>query len=119
MKIAFYDQGIGIPRSLRASEVWEKVNLFLSKVAKEDRYLHKTMLSAAVRKDRSTTEESDRGKGLYDMLNFIKQRGEGYLSIISLKGLYKYTMLDSVESEKTVSFKNELRGTLIMWSVTL
>jgi hypothetical protein len=119
LKIAFYDQGIGIPKSLPASDVWEKVKKAISIVAKEDRFLHKTLLKAAVRKDRTRTYEPGRGQGLYDMLTFIKQRKEGHLSIISLKGLYKYTMLDGVESEKSVSFRNELKGTLIIWSVTL
>ena len=119
LKIAFYDQGVGIPNSLPASEVWEKILKFLSNVAVSDRRLHKTLLKAAVKLDRTSTDANDRGKGLQDLLTFIKQRGSGYLSIISLKGLYKYTMYNGVEREKSFSFKNELPGTLIIWSVTL
>ncbi|MGC6744878.1 hypothetical protein ACP0HM_10080 [Escherichia coli] len=52
------------------------------------------MLKAAVEIKRSSTGEEDRGKGLQDLLEFIKQRGEGYLSIMSGKGLYKYSQHD-------------------------
>ena len=119
LKIAFYDQGIGIPKSLPASEVWEKIIKFLANVSDSDRKLHKTLLRAAVKLDRTSTEANDRGKGLQDLLTFIQQRGSGYLSIISLKGLYKYTMYEGAEKEKSFSFKNELPGTLIIWSATL
>jgi hypothetical protein len=119
LKIAFYDQGIGIPRSLPASEVWEKVLSFLSPLPKMEKKLHATLLKAAVQIDRTSTEDTDRGKGLPDLLEFIKQRKNGYLSILSLKGLYKYTISNGKERIKTFPFENELPGTLIIWSVNL
>jgi hypothetical protein len=119
LKIAFYDQGIGIPRSLPASEVWEKVLKYMSKLSRDERKLHTTLLKAAVQLDRTSTLENDRGKGLPDLLEFIKQRADGYLSIISLKGLYKYTISNGKEYVKTEPFNHELPGTLIIWSVRL
>lgn len=119
LKIAFYDQGIGIPRSLPTSTIKERIQKYLSNFAKSEKRLHKTLLKAAVQLDRTSTQESDRGKGLYDLLTFINERGDGYLSIISLKGLYKYSLSKGQKEEKSVSFNNELPGTLIIWAVTL
>jgi len=119
LKIAFYDQGIGIPRSLPSSKIYEKVLRFLSVVPAAERRHHKTLLRAAVAIDRTSTGDSDRGKGLPDLLEFIKQRRQGYLSILSLKGLYKYTVDEGNAIVKSESFHNEMPGTLIIWCVKL
>ncbi len=119
LKIAFYDQGIGIPRSLPASKIYERVLSFLSALPQGERKLHTALLEAAVKIDRTSTGSGDRGKGLPDLLEFIKQRKEGYLSILSLKGLYKYSIENGKEKTKTFPFETELPGTLIIWSVKL
>ena len=119
LKIVFYDQGIGIPKSLPSSNIWEKVLLWLSKYPMFDRRRDEVLLRAAVELDRTSTFESDRGKGLQDLLEFIKQRGDGYLSILSLKGLFKYAISDGKVAIKTENFEQPIYGTLIIWSVTL
>ena len=121
IKIVFYDQGIGIPKSLPTSEIWEKVLNFLTiiKIPSADRKKDEVLLKAAVELDRTSTAETDRGKGLQDLLEFIRQRGEGYLSIISLKGLYKLTVHNGKETIKTEHFDNGVCGTLIIWSAIL
>lgn len=121
LKIAFYDQGVGIPSSLPSSEIWEKVLDFFSrhKFQKAERLKHAHLIRAAMKIDRTSTEKNDRGKGLQDLLAFARQRGEGYLAIISYHGLYKYTVNQGQESEKSVNFVNPLKGTLIIWSVKL
>lgn len=121
MKIAFYDQGIGIPNSLHASEVWEKVLSYFSKLQlpKAEQKKHSKLLEAAVKMDRTSTDKVDRGKGLQDLLEFIRQRGHGHLSIISCLGLYKSTFSNGHEKIKTGSFDRSLCGTLIIWSVSL
>ena len=119
LKIAFYDQGIGIPKSLPTSKIWEKILKLISSISQDERKLHTTLLKAAVEIDRTSTEVNDRGKGLQDLLEFIKQRGDGYLSILSLKGLYKYSIINGEEKVKTFPFGTELPGTLIIWSVKL
>lgn len=50
---------------------------------------------------RTRTGDSDRGKGLLDLMEFIRQRGEGYLSIISLKGLFKLEIKLPIPKHKT------------------
>lgn len=119
LKIAFYDQGIGIPKSLPTSKVWEKVLKLLSAIPQSEQKLHTTLLKAAVQIDRTSTGANDRGKGLQDLLEFIKQRRDGYLSILSLKGLYKFSIENGKEKAKTHPFDTELPGTLIIWSVNL
>jgi hypothetical protein len=119
LKIVFYDQGIGIPKSLPASELWEKILSSLSHFSVVERKMDEVLLKAAVELDRTSTEESDRGKGLQDLLEFIRQRGDGYLSILSLKGLFKLEIKNGVESIKSEHFNYPVCGTLIIWSVVV
>jgi hypothetical protein len=119
LKVVFYDQGIGIPKSLPSSELWERVLNWFSKYSIADRKRHEVLLRAAVEIDRTSTDESDRGKGLPDLLEFVKQRGDGYLSILSSKGMFKYAMSNGKVSVKTENFSQPIYGTLIIWSITL
>jgi len=121
MKIVFFDQGVGIPRSLPASKVRERVLSYLSDLgySEFEKRRDETLLKAAVEVSRTRTGEEDRGKGLADMLEFIKQRGQGYLSILSQHGLYKYTLDERGERTKSIRFDNPTTGTLIIWKVKL
>ena len=119
LKVVFYDQGIGIPKSLPASKVWEKVLSWLSNIPIAERKKDEVLLKAAVQISRTSTGAADRGKGLQDLTEFIRQREEGYLSILSLRGLYKLTVKGGNEKTKSVYFNNKINGTLIIWSVTL
>lgn len=119
LKIVFYDQGIGIPNTLKASELWEKIYETLSFIPKAQRKLDSILIKAAVEVERTSTGEDDRGKGLQDLLEFIKHRGDGYLSIISQQGLYKFSMNEGVVKNKSESFKVPILGTLLIWTVTL
>ena len=119
LKIVFYDQGVTIPKSLPASKIWEQVLSALSKLPFVDRKKDEMMLKAAVELKRTSTNDTDRGKGLLDLLEFVKQRQSGYISIISAKGLYKYSRENGQEYVKTERFKEPLLGTLIIWKATL
>jgi hypothetical protein len=119
LKVVFYDQGIGIPKSLPASDVWERALKYLAKFSLLEQKRDSTMLKAAVELSRTSTGEADRGKGLQDLLEFVKQRGDGYLSIISHRGLYKYTVSGGASTVKSGHFGNPIRGTLIIWQTTL
>ncbi len=119
IKIVFYDQGIGIPKSLPASDIWEKILQSLSRFSVVERKRDEVLLRAAVELDRTRTSQTGRGKGLQDLLEFIRQRGNGYLSILSLKGLYKYSNTNREEKIKSVHFDKAICGTLIIWSATL
>lgn len=123
LKIVFYDQGIGIPRSLPASKIKEVVLRWFSdkNIPNTERWSDANLLTAAMEARRTRTSQSDRGKGLQDLLDFVKKRGEGYLSVLSRKGLYKFTMKKGRKTPetKTVSFDQPINGTLIIWKVFL
>jgi len=121
MKIAFYDQGLGIPATLPASKIWEKVVDYFAKSDKPklERYQDAQLLEAAMKINRTSTDKNDRGKGLQDLLEFIRETGCGYLNILSLHGSYLCNISDGKESTKVQTLKKSLPGTLIMWSVTL
>ncbi|MBT43460.1 MAG: hypothetical protein CMF12_13165 [Idiomarina sp.] len=117
LKVSFYDQGVGIPRTLPSSTMREYISKYLRrlKIGQHDAI----MIRAALAYGRTRTHEDDRGKGLQDMLNFIRQTGHGYLSIISSKGLCKVDVSGTTESTKTERFSNALPGTLIIWNVSI
>lgn len=117
LKVSFYDQGVGIPRTLPSSTMREYISKYLRrlKIGRHDAI----MIRAALAYGRTRTHEDDRGKGLQDMLNFIRQTGHGYLSIISSKGLCKVDVSGTTESTKTERFSNALPGTLIIWNVSI
>lgn len=117
LKVVFYDQGIGIPKSLPASKFREKVFEFLSTIPIAERMRDENLLKAAVQLDRTSTDEPDRGKGLQDLLEFTRQRRDGSLSILSLKGLFELEIKDGSESVRTSRFYNPVSGTLIIWTV--
>lgn len=118
LKVSFYDQGVGIPATLPTSHAREYLKRYLRRLRLSDDF-DSMMIRAALSYGRTRTNKGDRGKGLQDMLQFIKQRGNGYLSIISSHGLCKVTVESGVQTIKTVDFDQSLPGTLIIWSVTV
>jgi len=119
LKVVFYDQGVGIPTSLPASKLGERLLNWLSRRHLSHGFRDEHLLKAAVEMHRTRTGEDDRGRGLPDMLEFIKERKNGYLSIMSGRGLYKFESNDGNESVKTQSFENRIYGTLIIWKTKL
>lgn len=121
MTISFFDQGIGIPSSLPKSTMWENLLDYISflKVPTASNRLDSVLLKAAVNMPRTRTGKEDRGKGLQDLLEFIKERKEGSLSIFSERGSYVCNFEGGKLKGKSKSYQRPLCGTLITWSVTL
>lgn len=119
LKVVFYDQGIGIPSTLPVSKFKEHVLEFLSRKSFAKGNRDEMLLKAAVEVSRTRTGKEDRGQGLPDMLDFIKERKNGYLSIMSGRGLYKYTVEGGKAKNKGASFNNRIYGTLIIWRTLL
>ena len=120
LKIVFYDHGIGIPKSLPKTHGMGKVQKFLAEYFLD--YNDASAIQAAVEMGKTSTEQKSRGKGLSDMLKFIKERKSGYMSIMSLKGLYKYEKTGKNGDEKPHKIKSlshPILGTLIIWSVKI
>lgn len=119
LKVVFYDQGVGIPKTLPSSKIKERVLDYLSKFSTAERMKDEVLLEAAIEVGRTRTGRADRGKGLNDLLEFIKKRKSGELSILSGKGHYKFNMIDGEELSITSRTKSKIHGTLIIWSVIL
>lgn len=119
LKVSFYDQGVGIPRTLPSSTIKERIVSFLSSLPAVDRKKDEMLLKAAMETGRTSTDEEDRGKGLSDFLTFINQRGDGYLSILSRHGLYKYSIDDGKVKVKSEHLPLPIEGTLIIWRTSL
>ena len=119
LKIAFYDQGVGIPKTLPSSKFGEAMLEHFSFIDLVERKKDEVLLKAAMEYRRTSTLETDRGKGLSDLLQFVKQRGGGYLSILSRHGLYKFSIEDGEEIEKSERLPLPMQGTLIIWKINL
>lgn len=119
LKVVFYDQGIGIPNSLPSSKWRENIYELMSSLPALERRNDEERLKAAVEYGRTRTGDDDRGKGLGDLLVFIKKRENGALSILSGKGQYTFTVNNKKELTKTSRSKYPIEGTLIIWRVTL
>ncbi|MCJ9428155.1 hypothetical protein [Kordiimonas marina] len=110
MTVMFFDQGVGIAKTLPRRFGWEQIQGFLAKLGltQDDA----SMIRAAMEMGRSQTGMPYRGKGLPDIRALIDKLGEGRLRIVSGAGHYQYT------SETDVTLKNHsksLGGTLIQW----
>lgn len=120
LKVIFYDQGISIPKTLPTSKWSENIYSLAAATTKTGEEYHDAkLLKAAVEYGRTRTEELDRGKGLGDLLVFIKKRQSGKLSILSGKGQYSFTVKEGVEKTETFRSEYPMEGTLIVWRVTL
>jgi len=116
LKIVFYDQGIGIPEALPASRIGEQVAEFIANQGLASGRKDSMLIEAAMEIARTSTGQEDRGKGLNDLVEFAKQRQNGYISILSNYGLFKIVVTNGKVSSSTFAFKNKVPGTLIIWS---
>lgn len=108
--VAIYDIGIGIPSSLRTKKEWQ---FLWSRKLSDAR-----SIKAAVETEQSSTEQTHRGKGLPEMLEFCRSLQTGQLVILSGKGGVVYNG-DDKEEPKLLEFKAKLPGTLVLWSLPL
>ena len=113
LRFFVYDQGVGIPASLRSKPYWrKKVNSVLTKLGLSK---HDTeMIGAALELGKTRTELPERGKGLRDMANVTKCAGAGYFRVISGNG--DFTAHADERVEKHIH-SSHIGGTLIEWSI--
>lgn len=115
LNLMFFDQGIGIPKSLPNVHP----GLFGTIVSLLDDDDKK--IEAATKAGRSSTKSKYRGRGLPQIINYVKSyEKSGFIKITSGKGIY---MLQKNEDSKaTISLKvnrYDIQGTLIEWQITL
>ncbi len=112
--ISICDLGIGINRSLPNSGTWTRQALqaifdVLGKQLKDVKYI-----AAALELGRTRTGATNRGKGLHEMLQLVKDAGVGLLRIMSNRGIYSYDARTS--SELITDADDSMLGTLVQWS---
>lgn len=108
----FFDQGVGIPKTLPRTYGMERIKGFLSDMGLGDDDASRIQAAMALR--RSRTGEPHRGKGLMEVREFIDQSGNGRLRIISGRGEYVYSHGGRVTR---LLHSAPIGGTLIQWEV--
>ena len=110
LTIMFYDEGIGIPKSL--PRTYPEFVKSLGGLMIDDAQL----IRAATKVRRTSTGQKTRGKGLKDIKDYITSSHNGMLKIFSYRGEYKYL---SDGKETVINRDLALNGTLIQWKVAL
>ena len=114
LTVAIYDAGIGIAESLR---IKPELRDIISGLAFRNSKSDKKLLSLAVGSNKTRTRLPYRGKGLPDMMQFVKSTNVGGLLIHSNCGSYMYAAHSN--REQTKHYAQALSGTLIQWTLPL
>lgn len=116
LEVVICDLGIGIPKSLlkkpEMRDYFRKL-LMVGRPSSHDKELIKVATSTS----RSSTGLAYRGKGLPQMLEFIKEGSTGGFRAQSGYGVYSYDAIARKDRAKT--FKRPIKGTLIQWTLQL
>lgn len=105
-----YDPGVGIPKTLPRSGLWERVQAVLKAFGKSD---DADMIAAAMEAGRTRTALDERGKGLPIMMRLI-DHCPGHLRVVSGSGEAIYTGNGTVQK---IQHQFSIGGTLIEWTV--
>ena len=115
LTVAICDQGVGIPSSLKNKpELKEWLESRINRIKRK----HDTFLiRLAVESSRSQTRLPHRGKGLKDMLEFVKSGTVGGFLVLSAKGAFSYNVLTTGHAKR--DYKTSIDGTIIEWQILL
>jgi len=116
--VTFYDKGVGIPKTLPAHKLFEKIKLVF------DAWSDSKKIEAAMEIGRTSSGMEERGKGLQNLIEFAKAHEIGKVRVSSLRGCFEeaYETGQSGEQEmgrSRTDFRHSVGGTLIEWSVIL
>lgn len=112
--LAFYDAGVGIPKTLPRKYPIEKIRGVLSLlpgIQPDDGQ----MIRAAMELGRTRTEATNRGKGLMDLAKLIETVGAGSMQIFSRCGSFTY----KPNNEEHMNHEGFVEGTLIEWQLPI
>lgn len=113
--LAFYDSGVGIPRTLPRKYGIERILSALSLIP--GIYPNDAeMIKAAMVLGRTRTGLQNRGKGLIDLARLIDILSGGQMRIYSRHGVYVYS---ADKADRVVNGPGFLEGTLIEWQLPL
>ena len=115
LRFFVYDQGLGIPASLRGKNVWmQPIRSLLDRMGLTD---HDTdTIAAAFELGKTRTLQGERGKGLRDMLNVLKEAGDGYIRVLSGHGDYR---VDADGTLHKMRHGAHIGGTLVEWGIPI
>lgn len=115
LRFFVYDQGVGIPASLRSKQFWKsQVENMLDALGLTD---HDTdTIDAAFELGKTRTEKDERGKGLKDMQNVVQKADAGYIRVISGRGDYTLHSSGRVDKRRHGS---HIGGTLVEWCIPI
>lgn len=108
----FYDQGVGIPSTLRTERKWTPLLSYATSILKRSPSDHE-IIKIAIDEYRSSTKQSHHGKGLNFMREVIDNLGSGCMLILSQRGKYEYTMPNNTVTASPLPVP--IDGTLILW----
>jgi hypothetical protein len=111
LHIVVYDQGVGIPKTLRKRTFW---NAILKLCPLE--YNDADVIAGAVEFGRSSVAATERGNGLSRMLELVKELPKSYMRVLSGRGKVTFEASGKVNRE---ILSNPFTGTLICWSLKL
>lgn len=116
LSLMFFDQGIGIPKSLPRVHpgLFGKI---ISLFDDDDK-----KIEAATRAGRTSTNKVYRGKGLPQIINYVKNyEKSGEVKITSGKGVYKMIKKNESKQAEIKLYLNQfdINGTLIEWQIKL
>lgn len=116
--VSMYDRGKSIPSTMRTGKKWVFLN---ERKHTKHHKLIKTAMEASfdnTQTTRTQTQQKNRGKGLKQLLDFIKNNGQ--LTIISNKGYCRFKVLDErLTTTHQKELEYPLQGTLIEWQINL
>lgn len=115
LRFFVYDQGVGIPASLRRKTDWyNAITPLLQKAGIVENDVE--TIDAAFALGRTRTQKSERGKGLADILSVLKHTKAGHVRVLSGKGDHITYADQTVEKHLHGS---HVGGTLIEWSLPI
>ncbi|MEW6164511.1 MAG: hypothetical protein AB1642_05560 [Pseudomonadota bacterium] len=113
--IAICDRGIGIPDSLRQKPY---LTDYLRRIlVTHKKRMDETLIADAVGSPRTVTQLPHRGKGLPEMLEFVRLLGDGGLTILSQFGGFSFQAVENMR--RSATFHAPVNGTLLFWEIPL
>lgn len=111
LTVAICDLGIGIAESLKRNPEWRDVWLKWRGKSKDQKLIE------AATGQRTSTKQPHRGKGLPEMLDFVKTSQIGGMIIHSNHGAYGYDV--SSRRKLTRTLDPPMPGTFIQWTLSM
>jgi hypothetical protein len=118
--VVLCDKGVGIPTTLPHTQSPSTLRKILSKLNVDFNHIKDSAyIKAATSLQSSSTKKKHRGKGLKDVMSVIRSTGEGYLSIFSNSGRFKYMGQNKAVESTINDYNTSINGTIIEWSIPL